>query len=149
MRLFILATFMLMALSAQDAHAGKIGTQYSYQRLQELTAKSPKGEDLALGYITAIHSFMLPYKLTGEYALIIKEKDRGGRTLSVYHELSQEKIEQMQRAGTLPNPLPPYHIRIVDYIWAYMLWWCIPVSLALIALFSMLGIGTRNEPRPT
>lgn len=147
----ILAVIALMAASGQAAHAAKFGTQYSHQHLQDLSAKSPKGESLALGYTSATHWFILPYSMTGEYALIVKRsgKDLNGRVLDVYHGLSPQKIEEMQRAGTLPNPLPPYRIRLIDTIMAYTLWWCIPVALALIGLFSMLGIGSpvRSDTR--
>jgi len=149
--LFILAAFILMAVSGQDAHAGmKFGTKSSYQHLQDLTAKGPKGEALALGYETATHSFMLPYKMTGEYVLLVRGSGRdlfAGR--DIYHALSREKIEQMQRAGALPNPLPRPRHTIFDYIMGYVLWWCIPVTLLFIGFFSMLGIGsgTRDETR--
>jgi hypothetical protein len=150
--LFVLSMFVLLAMSAQDARAAEFGVRYSYHPLQDLTEKGPKGEDLALGYISTMHSFILPYKVTGEYALIVKRsaKDLNGRMLNVYHELSPEKIEQMQRAGTLPNPLPPYRHTIAEYLMGYVLWWCVPVTLLFIALFSKLGIGTgtRDETRP-
>src|SRR5262245_17721563 len=149
--LFILTMLILIAMSIRDARAGKFGTEYSHHHLLDLTAKGPKGEALALGYATEKHWFILPYKLTGAYALTIKSsgKDLNGRMRDVYHKLSQEKIEQMQRAGELPNPLPPHRTGILEYIMAYVLWWCIPVTLAFIALFSMLGIGsrTRDETR--
>jgi len=148
---FILAVFTLMAVSAQDARAAKFGTRDSYQHLQDLTEKGPKGEALALGYVTTTHSFFLPYKMTGEYVLLVRGSGRdlfAGR--DIYHTLPQAKIEQMQRAGALPNPLPPARHTIFDYLGAYILWWCIPVTLLFIAFFSMLGIGssTRDETRP-
>jgi hypothetical protein len=61
----------------------------------------------------------------------------------IYHVLSREKIEQMQRASALPNPLPPYRHTIFDYLFAYILWWCIPATLVCIWFFSMLGLGSR------
>jgi hypothetical protein len=148
--LFILAAFILMAVSGQDAHAAKFGTKSSYQHLQDLNAKGPKGEAIALGYETTTHSFFLPYKMTGEYGLLVRGSGRdlfAGR--DIYHELSPEKIAQMQRAGALPNPLPRPRHTILDYVMAYVLWWCIPVTLLFIAFFSMLGIGTgaRDETR--
>jgi hypothetical protein len=148
--LFILAAFILTAVSGQGAHAAKFGTQSSYQHLQDLTAKGPKGEALALGYETSTHHFFLPYKMTGAYVLLVRGSGRdlfAGR--DIYHELSQEKIAQMQRAGALPNPLPRPRHTILDYVMAYVLWWCIPVTLLFIAFFSMLGIGTstRGETR--
>ena len=149
--LFILAVFILMAASAQDAHAGKFGTERSYQHLMNLTEKGPKGEALALGYATETHSFFLPYSMTGAYALLVKGSGIGpfaGR--DVYHELSQEKIAQMQRAGALPNPLPRPRHSIFSYLYAYMLWWCIPVTFFFVWLFSALGFGARarGQARP-
>jgi hypothetical protein len=150
--LFILAGFILMAVSAQDAHALKFGTQDSVQHLQDLTAKGPNGEALQLGYVTTTHFFMLAYGLSGDYVLIVRgaAKDLSGRARDIFHRLPKEKIEQMQRAGALPNPLPPYRHTIFDYLMGYVLWWCIPAVLAFIALFSMLGIGSsrRGETRP-
>ena len=150
---FILAVFILMAVSGQDAHAARFGTRDSYQHLLDLTAKGPKGESVALGYATTTHSFILPYKMTGDYVLLVRGsgRDLSGRPIDVYHPLSQEKIEQMQRAGALPDPLPPYRHTIFDYLGAYIFWWCIPVTIAFVALFQMLGIGsrTRGETQPS
>jgi hypothetical protein len=147
--LFILAVFILVALSGQDAHAARFGTRDSYQHLQDLNAKGPKGEVLALGYVTTTHSFILPYKMTGDYALTVRGggRDLSGRPMNVYDTLPQEKIEQMQRAGALPNPLPAPRHSIVDYLMAYVLWWCIPVTFGFVMLFQMLGFGTRDETR--
>jgi hypothetical protein len=149
--LFILSVFIVMAVSGQDARAAEFGTRSKYQHLQNLTEKSPNGEALALGYVSVTHSFILPYKMTGDYVLTVRGsgKDLNGRALDVYHELSREKIEQMQRAGTLPNPLPPYRHTIFEYIMGHVLWWCIPVTLLFIGMFSMLGIGssTRDQTR--
>jgi hypothetical protein len=149
--LFFFAVFILMALSGQGAHAARFGTRDSYQHLLDLKEKGPKGEALALGYVTTTHSFILPYKMTGEYALTVRGggRDLSGRPMNVYDTLPQEKIAQMQRAGALPNPLPRPRHTIFDYIMGYVLWWCIPVTLLFIAFFSMLGVGsgTRDETR--
>jgi hypothetical protein len=147
--LFILAIVVVMAVSSRDAHALQFGTLDKVTRLQDLTEKGPKGEALSLGYVTTRHSFMLPYKLTGDYVLIVKAgaKDPRGGVLDVFHRLPQEKIAQMQRAGALPNPLPAHRHAITDYLMGYILWWCIPVGFALVAFFQMLGIGTRTASR--
>ncbi|MGY4404823.1 hypothetical protein [Bradyrhizobium sp. USDA 3315] len=145
--LLVLLMFIGMAVSGQDVRAAEFGTRYSYQQLQDLTEKGPKGEALALGYVSLTHSFILPYKMTGYYALMVKGsgRDLNRRPLNVYHELSQEKIEQMQRAGALPNPLPPYRRTIFEYMFGYVLWWCIPAALLIIGMFSMLGIGSGKR----
>lgn len=142
--LLILSLFFLITLSGHDAHAVEFGTRHSFQHLQDLSAKGPRGEALSLGYETVTHSFLLPYKMTGDYVILVKDSGRdalAGR--DVYHALSQEKIEQMQRAGALPSPLPPYRHTIVDYLFAYILWWCFPAVLIFIWLFSALGIGSK------
>jgi hypothetical protein len=148
---FILAALVLAAISGSEAHAAQFGTRDSFQHLQDLTARGPKGEGLSLGYVTTTHSFILPYKMTGNYVLVVKGsgRDLGGRAVDVYDKLSLEKIGQMQRAGALPNPLPPYRHTIFDYLTAYVLWWCIPATIAFIALFSWFGLGssTRSETR--
>jgi len=117
--LFIVAVFILMAVSGRDAQAAKFGTQDSLQLLQELTTRGPQGEALALGYVTTTHFFFLPYNMTGDYVLIVAGggRDLHGRAIDVYHRLPKEKIEEMQRAGELPNPLPPYRHTIVNYLW--------------------------------
>ena len=150
--LFVLAAFVLLAMSGRDAHAAKFGTSASFQYLQDLTARGPKGEALALGYVSTTHYFFLAYRLTGDYVLVSKGtgKDLSGRPLDVYDTLTADKIAQMQNAGKLPNPLPPYRIRFVDYLMGYVLWWSFPLVFVFIALFSKLGIGrrTRDETRP-
>jgi hypothetical protein len=85
--------------------------------------------------------------MTGDYALLFRGsgRDLSGRPIDVFNRLPQEKIEQMQRAGALPNPLPPYRHTIVDYLGAYILWWCIPVTFAFVAFFQMLGFGSRTR----
>jgi len=148
---FILAAFVLMLATHPHAHAAEFGTRHRYQHLQDLTAKGPKGEALALGYETATHSFLLPYNMTGRYVLLVRGSGTdmfAGR--DIYHDLSLEKINEMQRAGTLPNPLPRPRHTIFNHIFAYVLWWCIPVTLLFIWMFSKLGIGSRpsNGTRP-
>ena len=146
--LFILAVFILTTVSVQDAHATlKFGTTDSVQDLQNLTAKGPNGEALSLGYVTTTHYFMLPYKLSGDYVLVVRSGGRGG---SVFHRLPQDQIEQMQRAGALPNPFPAYRHTIFDYLGGYVLWWLFPATFAFMGILSMLGIGssTRRESRP-
>jgi hypothetical protein len=146
--LFILAVFIVMVVSGQDARATLyFGTSDKVQHLQDLSEKGPKGEALSLGYVTTTHSFMLPYKMSGDYVLVVRgsARDIRGGTADVFHRLPKEKIAQMQRAGALPNPLPPYRHTIVDYLMGYVLWWCIPVTLAFVAFFQMLGIGSRTR----
>lgn len=138
----ILALFTLMlAASGQNAHAKLFfGTQDKINYLQDISVKGPQGEALFLGFLTSTHNFMLPYSMSdGGHVLGIKGVS------DKFYKLPKERIEQLQRAGALPNPLPPYRHTVFDYLFAYILWWCIPATLALIGLFSMLGIGSRRR----
>src|SRR5262249_37739182 len=101
--LFILAVFTLMAASGPEAHAAKFGTRDSVQHLLDLNEKGPSGQTFSLGYVTTTHFFILPYKMTGDYVLIVRgvATDASGVATGIFHRLPQEKIEQMQRAGTL------------------------------------------------
>ena len=126
--LFILAVFILMAVSGQDAHAARFGTRDSYQHLQDLSGQD---EGMRGGHVAEREGFA--------------GRDLSGRPMDIFHTLPQEKIEQMQRAGALPNRLPPYRHTIFDYLWAFILWWCIPGTIAFVAFFQMLGIGSRTR----
>jgi hypothetical protein len=141
--LFILAVFILMAMSSRDAHAVLLfGTKDKVEHLQDLNAKGPNGEALYLGYLVSTHSFMLPYSMSGDYVLVV----RGAR--DIFYKLPQEKIEQMQRTGALPNPLPVYRYTIGDYILGYTLW-LTPLVFVVLGFFSTSGrgSGTRSETR--
>src|ERR1043166_7397890 len=108
--LFILALFVLVAVSGKDAHAmGIFGTQDRINHLRDLTMKGPNGEALYLGFLTSTHAFMLPYSMSdGGHVLGIKGVS------GKYYPLENEKIAQMQRAGVLPNPLPVYRRTTLD-----------------------------------
>ena len=124
--LLVLAAFFMMAVSGQDAHALRFGTRDKVHHLQNLKDKGPSGEAMSLGFLTTTHSFMLPYTMSdGGYVLIIRGK---------YYRLSKERIEQLQRAGGLPNPLPVYRRSAGDYVTGYTLWF-VPAIFVVLGFF--------------
>jgi hypothetical protein len=132
----ILAVLILAALSGKDAHAKLFfGTQDKINHLQDLTVKGPNDEALFLGFLTSTHSFMLPYSMSdGGYVLGIKG------TSDKFFKLPKERIEMMQRAKLLPNPLPVYQRSSGDYLIGYLLW---PVLL-LIAVAGLIQSRRRR-----
>ncbi len=56
---------------------------------------------------------------------------RAGETRS-YTKLTPELIKTHQASGMLPNPLPPYSLSILDYVFGYSNW---------IVLAVVVGIG--------
>ena len=121
---FILALLILMAASGRDAHAKLFfGTQDKINYLQDISVKGPQGEALFLGFLTSTHNFMLPYSMSdGGHVLGIKGVS------DKFYKLPKERIEQLQRAGVLPNPLPVYQRSKGDYLVGYLLW---PVLLII------------------
>jgi hypothetical protein len=136
--LLILAAFLLIALSGRDAHAGLLmfGTQERVNHLQDINMKGPKGEALYLGFLTSMHAFMLPYSVSdGGYVLGIKGVS------GEYYQLPQEKIEPMQRAGVLPNPLPVYRRTAFDKVVGHILW----PALLIIAVAGFISSRRRES----
>ena len=136
--LFILALFVLMAVSGKDAHAKLFfGTQDRINHLQDLNMKGPQGEALYLGFLTSTHAFMLPYMTSdGGYVLGVRASDK-------FYRLPKEKIAQMQRGGVLPTPLPVYRRTIIDYIWGYALW---PGLLIIAVACFFQSRGRSSDP---
>jgi hypothetical protein len=124
--LFILALFVVMAMSGKDAHARfSFGTDDTIHHLQDLKVEGKDGEALYLGFLTSTHSFLLPYSMSDRgHVLGVK----GAR--DKYYKLPKEMLETMQLAGLLPKQLPAYKRPKSDYLFGYALW---PVLL--------LGIG--------
>lgn len=127
--LFVCALLLFTALSTSNAHAKVFfGNRESIHFLQDLKLESPSGEALYLGYMTTMHSFVLPYSLskTGHVLGIKGQSDK-------YYKLSNDMTVQLQQAGILPNPLPTYRPTSMDYVISYSLW----PALVLIAILAM------------
>ena len=149
--LLIFTVFMMMAASCHDAKAGVLlfGTRDKVHHLQDLSIRGPNGESLYLGYVSTTHSFMLPYKMTGDYVLVVRGAGgipRGG-VRDVFHRLPNEKIEQMQRVGALPKPLPTYRHTMIDYLIGHILWGVPLVFLVIMVVQSITTNGRDPDTR--
>jgi hypothetical protein len=85
-------------------------------KIQDTDIKSPKGEALYLGYLYTHHSFVMPYYMTDDgYVLgVVGEKS--------YYPLGPDLLKRLQAQRLLPDPLPPYSVSWIDYIFGYILW---------------------------
>jgi hypothetical protein len=136
--LFVFALFLLVAASGHDAQARMyFGQRDSLHHLQDLDLKSPGGEALYLGYMTSMNSFVLPYSVSDAgYVLGIKgESDK-------FYKLPKERLTQLQQAGALPDPLPRYQLKLLDYLFGYSLW------LALVLIVILAPFMRKREPTP-
>lgn len=117
---------LVLAAPSQSA-AYSFGKQEDIHHIQDVKMKGPKGEALFLGHKTASESFVLPMYMTDEgYVLGLKENKRK------YYDLPKgERLRTLQAAGDLPDPLPPYSISWVQWIFGHSFW----LGLAMFPLF--------------
>jgi hypothetical protein len=103
------------------AKRGLFGKQETIKKLQDVSIKGSKGEDLYLGYKTsALFVFFGVYFKDDGYVLGIK-KGYGS-----YYPLDEKQIKEFQEQGHLPKPLPKYSISFFDYLMGYSLWIVLP-----------------------
>jgi hypothetical protein len=136
----LLSAFAMLVLPMGAAEAAwQFGAQEDIHCLQDVTLKGAKDEALCLGYMTKTQYFLAGLYVVDEgYVLGVK-----GETGRYYHMPTGEDLDRFQRAGTLPNPLPPYKLSFWDYLIGYSLWW----ALALVALFYIVpAIRKRRAP---
>lgn len=141
----VLASAACVILTSVPAQAAKLplmfGTHESLIEIQPLDGKGPKGEALFLGYKTSRYSFLLPYRLVDDGYIV------GVRGTQSYFKLDAEKQAALTAAGQLPNPLPPYAIPVLDYVFGHIVW-AVPVVIGLVTWFSMRGSARRQSAIP-
>jgi tetratricopeptide (TPR) repeat protein len=142
----ILAAVALLCTAGSmmsPAYAGKVmfGTQEHLIKIQDVAIEGPRGETLYLGYKYSLYSFVAPYSVSNDgYILGVAGQDR-------YYKLDAKMIEDLQAKGQLPNPLPPYQLSEVDYIFGNLLW-IILAGLAIWFLISSLKDRRQKKAMP-
>jgi hypothetical protein len=122
------AVFFLF--QAQNAHAAKrFDVEYRTISVQETTAKGTAGEALFLGRRIKIYNFILPYAAIDEGYVLFGVV---GSEYKIY-PLDEIKIKAMQAKHVLPDPLPPFDLKTMDYIEWHSLW------LALVPAVFFVG----------
>ena len=130
---FILALLVFPAERAQAQY--RFGTDEEIHFIEDVPLKGAENEALYLGYMTRTHNFILGYSVEDAgYVLGVK-----GESKKFYHMPKGDDLARFQKAGTLPDPLPPYRLGFFDYVVGYSLWW----ALALVAVF--WGIGSWRK----
>jgi hypothetical protein len=126
----VVTCFLLPARNA----AAAFGADETIRFLQDVTLKGANQEALFLGYMTKIQFIVAGVYITDEgYVLGVK-----GDSKRFYPMPTGEELARFQKAGFLPDPLPPYSLSIWDYIFGYSLWWVIAIAIAWIPISSRL-----------
>jgi hypothetical protein len=130
--------FAILLLPAERAQAQyRFGTDEEIHFIQDVPLKGAENEALYLGYMTRTRNFLLGYSVEDAgYALGVK-----GESKKFYHMPKGDDLARFQKAGTLPDPLPPYKLGFFEYVVGYSLWW----GLALVAVFWAVGSWRKRK----
>ncbi len=104
---------------------GLFGKNERVQKIIDLDGKGPNGEEVFLAHKTTSYYFLMGAYLSDDgYVLGIRGK------FGSYYPLNEEQINQYQKSGFLPTPLPKYEIPLMDWVWGFALW----IMLLVIAV---------------
>jgi len=129
----MMATLLFLLLPAGSVHALRFGEDDTIHFLQDVSLKGANGEALYLGYLTKMYMFGAGLYVTdGGYVLGVK-----GEGKKFYPMPAGDELVRFQKAGSLPNPLPPYSLGFFDYLFGYSLWIVLVVVIAWTAIQTM------------
>jgi hypothetical protein len=113
------------------------GTQDEIECLTNHTFAGPHGDQLCLASKISMHFFVAGVGVSdGGYVLKIKDANS-------FYNTTPEMLKALQEEGTLPSPLPPYHISTFQYLFGYSLWLIFAVMVVFWGLKKMFG---KMEP---
>ncbi|MFZ6873280.1 DUF6585 family protein [Undibacterium sp. Di27W] len=130
---------VLCCLLTTNANASGVRTQHEIDWVADTRAQVNEGEALYLGRHLRSEVFFLPYYIADEgYVLGVK----GSRT--DYHPLPPERVAELQASGMLPNPLPDYHLRLIDLAIGNALWLPILAGFLYLLLRQAQALHARK-----
>jgi len=103
------------------------GKEEKLKCIVDVPLKGPKDEALCVAYKTTMYAVFAPaYFHDDGYVLALKG---GGND---YYPMPEgPEVSALQASGSLPSPLPPYQIPLLDYAFGYLLWGALAAGLAL------------------
>ena len=103
------------------------GKEEKLHCIVDVPLKGPKDEALCVAYKTTMYAVFAPaYFHDDGYVLVLK----GGGN-DYYPMPTGTELATLQASGSLPSPLPPYHIPPLDYAFGYLLWGALVVGIGL------------------
>jgi hypothetical protein len=132
MKKFILPICFLLAFFSGSANAARfhIGTDESIEFLVDVSLPPVDGKSFYIGHKKTQKIFGLPYYVKSD-GLVLGVKGDSRKYLPLPEGA---KLQVLQKAGLLPDPLPSAKLDLVDYLFGYSLW------LAIVVLFLYYGI---------
>ncbi len=123
--LLLIAVLALFLIPTRQAQAYRFGTDQDIHFIQDVKLKGAQEEALYLGHLVeTFFVFAGVYVSDKGYVLGVK-----GDSKKYYDMPTGEKLARFQRAGLLPDPLPPYSLNFFDYAFGYSIWWLIPIVI--------------------
>jgi len=118
------------------------GTSEKLTCVADVGAKGPAGEPLCLAFKTSTVSFVAPLYLRKDgWVLGLRESPTQEHPTSFFDLPDGPRVAEMQLAGLLPAPFPPFQVATIDYVFGYMLWWVI----ALVALWAVVESRVKRR----
>ncbi len=139
---FALAIF-LMAFAGEARAWTAFGMAEQIVRMQDVALTTPAGDPLFLAHKTSTVYFIGGVFVKDDgYVLCLQSNPKH------YVDMPPpDLLATFQKQGKLPDPLPPYHLGIGDYVNGYSLW--IVLVPSVIAYFYLLyAIRGRRRRRP-
>ncbi|MCY2963568.1 MAG: hypothetical protein NT069_07955 [Planctomycetota bacterium] len=113
---FLIATVVLLAsiLATSEAEAGKFkfGTDETIRTIQPTNSK-----EFNLCHKVSTYFFVAGCYVKDDGYVLRKPDDKKS-----YIPLNEIQIQQLQREGELPDPLPKYSLSFFDYLFGYSNW---------------------------
>ena len=123
--------FFLTAFAGEALAWTPFGTEEHTTRIEDVALTTPDGEALYLGYKTSTIYFILGvYVHDDGYVLGVRSKPR-----HIGDMPPPKVLAELQQKGLLPNPLPPYHLGIGDYLAGFALWLIVGPIIGLYLYF--------------
>jgi hypothetical protein len=119
---------LLAGLSAPASAAYPFfGSKETIRVIMVTSIKGENGVPINLGRRLVLKAFLLPYNIEdGGFVLVAADDPKKFLPMP-----TGARLATLQANGFLPKPLPPFRLKMSDYIAGYVLWW---VLLAVILL---------------
>ncbi len=136
--------FLFLTAFAGEALAWTpFGTAEHTTRIEDVTLTTPDGEALYLGHKTSTVFFILGvYVHDDGYVLGVRSKP------GHIGDMPPPKVlAELQQKGLLPDPLPPYHLGLGDYLAGFSLWLVVGPLIGIYLYFHFTIRSRRRRRR--
>lgn len=106
------------------------GKEEKLHCLADVQLLGPQQEPLCIAYKTTMYAVLAPaYFRDDGYVLAVK------RAGNEYYPMPEgANLAALQASGELPNPLPPYQVPTLDYVFGYLLWSALAIGIGATIL---------------